>query len=103
MLENIRLHQTTLNDLCRKFCVRRLELFGSAASGQFDATSSDLDFLVEFSSPCPIGPFHQYIDFQLALQKLFGRPVDLVERTATRNPCFRQAVDRGPRALLYAA
>jgi predicted nucleotidyltransferase len=103
MLENTHLHQATLNELCERFCVRRLELFGSAANGRFDEATSDLDFLVEFAAECPLGPFRQYIDFQIALQKLFGRPIDLVERSAIRNPYFRQAVERGPRTLLYAA
>jgi predicted nucleotidyltransferase len=50
-----------------------------------------------------MGPFHQYIDFHLALEQLFGREIDLVEYSAIRNPYFRQAIERGPRTLLYAA
>ena len=38
--------------LCRRFHVRRLEIFGSAASGQDKAGESDMDFLVEFN-PLP--------------------------------------------------
>jgi hypothetical protein len=34
-----------LAELCRRFGVERLELFGSAATGAFDAASSDLDFI----------------------------------------------------------
>lgn len=103
MIEQIRLHQAALDELCRTFCVLRLELFGSAASDRFDSASSDLDFLVEFNPESPMGPFHQYIDFQLALERLFGRSVDLVESAAIRNPYFRQAVERGQRNVLYAA
>ena len=99
----IRTHQRPLDELCRQFCVRRLELFGSAATERFDPLASDLDFLVEFEPQSPMGPFHQYFDFQAALEELFGRPVDLVEPSAIRNPYFRQAVDRGQRVLLYAA
>jgi predicted nucleotidyltransferase len=103
MLAQICLHQPALEELCRRFCVRRLELFGSAATDRFDFAASDLDFLVEFEQESPMGPFHQYIDFQIALEELFGRPVDLVEPSAIRNPYFRQAVDRGQRTVLYAA
>jgi len=39
--------------LCKDRGVRRLALFGSAASGRFDPASSDLDFLVEFQ---PVRP-----------------------------------------------
>jgi predicted nucleotidyltransferase len=103
VVEEIRSHHSELVELCRTFCVRRLELFGSAAAGRFDASSSDLDFLVEFERDSPMGPFRQYIDFQLALEDLFHRRVDLVEAAAIRNDYFREALDRGPRALLYAA
>jgi uncharacterized protein len=103
MMQEIVIHRSTLEALCRQFGVRRLELFGSAASGRFDPASSDFDFVVEFLPESTMGPFHQFIDFQIALEKLFGRSVDLVERSAIRNPYFRQAVDRGPRTLLYAA
>ena len=35
--------------LCRRYHVRHLEVFGSAARGvDFDMASSDADFLVEF-------------------------------------------------------
>ena len=39
--------------LCRRFGVVRLDLFGSAATGAFAETRSDLDFVVEFSHPTP--------------------------------------------------
>lgn len=44
---------TELTELCSEFRVRRLELFGSAVSGEFELGSSDLDFLVEFESMKP--------------------------------------------------
>ena len=37
-----------LADLCREYRVRRLDVFGSAARGDFDEESSDVDLLVEF-------------------------------------------------------
>ena len=43
-------------ELCRRFGVRRLDLFGSAVTGRFDLARSDLDFLVEFETP-PAGGF----------------------------------------------
>ncbi|MFH0982366.1 MAG: nucleotidyltransferase domain-containing protein [Planctomycetota bacterium] len=91
-----------LAELCERFCVARLEIFGSAASGQYDPESSDLDFLVEFQPDSPMGPFHQYFDFLDELKRLFGREVDLVEAGAMRNPYFIKAVNAS-RKLLYAA
>ena len=41
-------HRQELADLCRKYRVRRLDVFGSAGRGDFDEESSDVDLLVEF-------------------------------------------------------
>jgi predicted nucleotidyltransferase len=91
-----------VEDLCRSFHVRRLELFGSEAAGKARPGESDLDFLVEFE-PLPSGRYADaYFGLLESLQQLFGRPVDLVVASAIRNPYFRQAVDR-TKMLLYAA
>jgi hypothetical protein len=82
--------------------VARLEVFGSAASGRFDPSASDLDFLVEFLPDSPMGPFHQYFDFLAELRDLLGREVDLVEAGAIKNPYFIRSVNQS-RELLYAA
>jgi len=89
-------------ELCRRHRVRRLEVFGSAASGSFDPDTSDLDFLVEF---LPLGPGERadaYFGLLENLRDLLGRPVDLVMTRAIRNPYFRQAIER-TREVLYAA
>lgn len=88
--------------LCRRHRVQRLEAFGSAARGAFDAESSDLDFLVEFH---PLGPgegAEAYFGLLEDLESLFGRPVDLVMTRAIQNPYFLQAVESS-REVLYAA
>ncbi len=48
MIAEISSHREELEEVCRRFHVRRLDLFGSAASDDFDPAGSDLDFLVEF-------------------------------------------------------
>jgi len=90
-------------DLCRRYRVRRLEVFGSAARGDdFDPEKSDVDFLVEFDSQALEGFASNYFDFQEALQGLVGRKVDLVSRSAIRNPYFLADVEK-TRELLYEA
>jgi predicted nucleotidyltransferase len=70
----------TLADLCRRFHVRRLEVFGSAARGvDFDAQLSDADLLVEFEPGAEPG-LTGFFDLKDALEEALGRPVDLVER-----------------------
>jgi hypothetical protein len=71
-----------LAELCRRFHVRRLDVFGSAARGEdFDPTRSDADFLVEFE-PGTKSDITALLDMEEALQQVIGRPVDLVERQA---------------------
>jgi len=38
--------------------------------------------------------FDNYMELKEELEKLFKRPVDLVENQAIRNPIFRKVVDR---------
>jgi len=49
MVSLIDKHRKALIDLCQKYHVKRLDVFGSAARGDFEK-SSDIDFLVEFDS-----------------------------------------------------
>ncbi len=92
-----------LVELCQRFGVVRLEIFGSAARGtDFDLETSDADFLVEFTSDCDLRPFDQYFDFAEALRGTLGRSVDLVEIGMVRNPYLRASIDKS-RELVYAA
>lgn len=95
-------HREEILNLCRKFQVQRLDLFGSAANGAFDPDQSDFDFLVEFA-PMVRGAYAAaFFGFKDAMEQLLGRPVDLVVASAIRNPYFRQSVEQS-KALLYAA
>ena len=95
-------HKAELEDLCRRFGVRRLELFGSAAVGKYRPGESDLDFLVEFEELSPGTYADKYFGLLEAIERLFGAPVDLVVASAIKNPYFRKSVD-DTKALLYAA
>lgn len=82
--------------------VKRLELFGSAVGEAFDPARSDVDLLVEFDAWRVEGAFDRYFGFKEAVEKLFGRPVDLVMANAVANPFFLRAIER-TRQILYAA
>ena len=94
-------HRSEVEELCREYRVRRLDVFGSAARGNFRPEQSDLDFLVEFYPPAPGDSWKRYFDLLHGLQDLFGRPIDLVEDSAIKNPYFRESVDE-TRELFYA-
>ncbi len=91
-----------VRQLCQKYHVARLELFGSAASGQFDESRSDLDFLIDFEPLSPSAHADAYFGILAALQDLFQREIDLVEAAAVTNPYFKQTLD-ADRTVLYAA
>ncbi|MEX1245065.1 MAG: nucleotidyltransferase domain-containing protein [Thermoanaerobaculia bacterium] len=90
-----------IEQLCRDFHVRRLELFGSAAAGHDLPGESDLDFLVEFEQLPPGAYSDSYFGLLEALGRLFNRPIDLVVASAIKNPYFRKAVE-GSKTPLYA-
>ncbi len=91
-----------LEQLCVLHHVKRLDMFGSAASGDQREDTNDLDFLVEFQT-LPAGAYADaYFGLLEALETLLEGPVDLIVDSAIRNPFFRQRVEE-TRTLLYAA
>jgi predicted nucleotidyltransferase len=94
-------HLAELRELCRRFGVARLELFGSATTDAFDPERSDLDFLVDFDAN-PADLFKRYFGLKETLEALYGREVDLVMMGAMANPYFIEAVNK-TRQLVYAA
>jgi len=102
MIDEIALHREELQALCRRFHVQRLDLFGSAARGDFDPARSDFDFVVEFDRSAPQNPFDSYFGLKEGLEALLGRSVDLVELSAVRNPYLKESIEQS-RENVYAA
>jgi uncharacterized protein len=100
MIALIEQNRDALARLCRQFRVERLELFGSAAKGNFQPDSSDVDFLVTFADAQPGTYADRYLGLLLALEQLFQREIDLVTERSIRNPYFRKAVE-ATRQLVY--
>ncbi|TSA38630.1 MAG: nucleotidyltransferase [Porphyromonadaceae bacterium] len=92
-------HRNQVFELCEKYKVRELYAFGSVLTEDFNS-SSDIDLLIQFANVDLMDYFDNYMDLKEAFEKLFGRPVDLVESQSIRNPIFRKIVDRDKK-LLY--
>ena len=91
-----------IEEICRRFGVKRLEIFGSAARGDdFDPKTSDADFLVEFTTISESDPLGEFFSFRDALSNALGRPVDLVQLGAVSNPYILTAINKD-RELFYA-
>jgi uncharacterized protein len=82
-----------VTELCRRFHVRELHLFGSSLSASRISEIGDLDFLVRFDEMPPAIYSNSYFGLAEGLSELFGCRVDLVEESAIRNPFFRKAVE----------
>lgn len=87
--------------ICERLGVRRLELFGSAASAA-PGRPGDLDFVVDLGDLPPREYADAYFRLREGLEALFGLPVDLVTPANLANPHFRQRVEQ-EKILLYAA
>ena len=103
MAMQIETHRARIAELCRRYRVRRLDVFGSAVRDDFDDGASDVDFLVEFLESRPEGAADRYFGLHQGLQEELHRPVDLVVGNAIRNPYFQRSLERQARLNLYVA
>ncbi len=102
MVAVIESKRDAIADVCRKFGVKHLYLFGSAAGEDFRPGESDVDLLVDFG---PIGGHakaHAYFDMLDELEALLGTKVDLVMTGAVRNRYVAREIER-TKQTLYAA
>jgi len=102
MIALVESRRDALGCLCARHRVRQLEIFGSAARGDFDPARSDLDFLVEFQDMSPGDHADAYFGLLEGLESLFERPIDLAEVGPIDNPYLLASI-RQTRQVLYAA
>lgn len=96
-------HRDKLQDLCRRFGVKSLYLFGSGASQDFRAEHSDLDFLVTFAPSSPREHADRYFGLLDELRVMFDRNIDLVEEDAIENPYLLHTIEASRRLIYEAA
>lgn len=89
MIGHLSVPEEKLADICRRYYVRRLALFGSVLREDFSA-ESDIDVLVVFEPDAPIG-FLALGQMRRELEALFNRPVDLVPQEGLK-PWIRDDV-----------
>ena len=102
MVAKVSQHIDELIELCRTYNVRRLDLFGSAATTDFQPEKSDLDFLIDFQPMEPKKHAKSYFGLLEKLQDLFRCSIDLIEIDAVSNPYFLEEANRS-RVEIYAA
>lgn len=89
----LQVNHEALREFCRQRGIARLELFGSALREDFHE-GSDVDLLCSLRPDARCGLFG-WVALKLDLERLFGRPVDVVSRRGierSRNPYRRTAI-----------
>ena len=97
-LDEIRALSARLADLCRKYGIAELAVFGSVARGSA-RPDSDVDLLYVRVPGNDLGM--SYFALQEDLEELFGRPVDLVPKDGLHQVIRDQVLSDAQ--VLYAA
>jgi hypothetical protein len=99
VLEN---NRDAIAELCARYGVVRMDVFGSVLRGDFRPGESDVDLLVEFAAREPYALAEAYFDMLDDLRELLGVEVDLVMVGAVKNRYIAQDIERTKQPL-YAA
>ena len=96
----IELNMQKIVDLCRRYRVKTLAVFGSILTDRFN-DDSDVDLLVGFDTTDheQWDYVSNYFGLKDALELLFGRRVDLIEDGGIRNPVLRRPIDSKKRVI----
>ena len=86
----ISLSYSEISDICSRYSIVELGVFGSSLRDDF-GDASDIDFLVTFKSDAKISLF-DIMDLEEELKKKFNREIDVVEKEALRNPYRRRNI-----------
>lgn len=97
-MEDLRIDASRLAELCRRYGIARLEVFGSVARGE-QCPDSDVDLLYTLEGGRALG--WEIEDLVESLTEVFHRPVDLVSRRSL-HPMIRDRV-MAEAETLYAA
>jgi predicted nucleotidyltransferase len=102
ILSSLGVGQDQIADFCRRWKIVELAIFGSAARNEM-RPDSDVDVMIQYAPGTDLGPWmHDYFDAKEELERLFGRPVDLVKKGPIPNPYRRASIMRDL-TVLYAA
>ncbi len=99
MLED---NRGAIEDLCQRFRIARLDVFGSALRDDFLPGESDLDLLVEFGPMSPYERADAYFGFLEELRLVVGVDIDLVVSGAVKNRIIAVDIESTKQAFYTA-
>ncbi len=82
-------YQQKIINICQKYRVKSLSIFGSALTEHFNE-SSDIDFLIELDGASD--GIKRYMNVKFELEELFARAVDLVMPKAIKNSRIKEYI-----------
>jgi len=101
-INNINIHEEQLKEICKRYLIEELAIFGSASREDFN-DSSDVDLLYTFQDTASHSLF-DVVKIKEEFEKLFGRSVDLISRSAierSRNEFRKKAILKNTK-IIYA-
>ncbi len=98
--KKIRIPRKKISQFCLRWGVVEFSLFGSLLREDF-RPDSDVDVLVTFSREAQISLF-DLVQMKIDLEKIFHRPVDVIEKDALENPFRKREILRTAQ-VVYAA
>jgi predicted nucleotidyltransferase len=100
MNAKISLPKEKIEGFCLRWKIDEFSLFGSVLRDDFDL-DSDVDILISLSKEADLD-LYDWIAMIEELEEIFGREVDLVEKSTLRNPFRRNAILTN-REIIYAS
>jgi predicted nucleotidyltransferase len=100
MNAKLSLPKEKIEEFCLRWKIDEFSLFGSALREDFDL-DSDIDILVSLSEDADLD-LYDWIAMIEELEEIFGREVDLVEKSTLKNPFRRHAILTN-REIIYAS
>ena len=97
--ERITVPREKIGEFCRRWKIAEFALFGSALREDF-RSDSDVDILVSFGEDAD-WDLLDWVSMIEELKGIFGRGVDLVEKSSLRNP-FRRHHILSTQKVIYA-
>jgi len=88
-----------IRSLCIANKVKSLFAFGSVTGAGFNQTS-DVDMVVDIDNSNPLDYADSYFSLKFSLEKLFKRPVDLLEEKSIKNPFIKKEIET-TKVLIY--
>lgn len=90
MPAGISVDKEIIKEFCQKWRIAEFAFFGSVIRDDFGPLS-DIDVLISLA-PSAEWDLFDWIEMRQELEGMFGRRIDLVEKTGIRNPYRRQEI-----------